>query len=242
MLENENSLAAKYGRKKSDTQTAQSQTQTKTDNTTSSSQNAASNGNIFKDTLLKEKQQWQKVQQQQNANNTVFTKKSKIDKSGAAKEKEIKANIEDLINKYTREHKDLSAPVAAVTVDKQETLLVKILKAIVSFLIVIVAACIVIAFIMKPEINVEGEQIIEQIKKTEELYYAQTQRYHYFPKTTYDQTLGIDLSKYKYFMSYEVLPDEESGNYAAKAYGATNAFTITYYTVKAWLKNKQWFN
>ena len=241
MLENENSLAAKYGRKKSDSQT-QTQAQTKNDNTVLQNQNESSSGNIFKETLLKEKQIWQKKQQQQNANNAFFTKKTKAAKSGTAKEKEIKANIEDLINKYTKEHKDLSTPVAAVTVDKQETLFVKFLKAVISFLIIAVAACIIIAFIMKPEINVEGEQIIEQIKKTEELYYAQTQRYHHFPKTTYDQTLGIDLRKYKYFMSYEVLPDEESGNYAAKAYGATNAFTITYYTVKAWLKNKQWFN
>lgn len=229
MLEKENNLAEKYGRKKTDTPQQQ---------TTNNNVNINTKNNIFKETLLKEKQQRKNMQQQYNANNTVFTKKSKVDKNQAAKEKEIKANIEDLINKYTQEHKDLSAPIAKVTVDKQETMFVKFLKAVVSVLIVIVVVCIIIAVIMKPEINMEGEQIIEQIKKTEDLYYAKVQKYHYFSKTSYDQTLGIDLSKYKYFTAYEVLPDEESGNYAAKAYGATNAFTITYYAIKNWLKNR----
>lgn len=225
MLENENSLAEKYGRRKQ-----QQTTNTETNNT---------QDNIFKDKLLKEKPQRQNEQQQYNANNTVFTKKSKVDKSKAAKEKEIKTNIEDMINKYTQEHKDLSMPINnAFSLTNQETKLVKFLKVVVSILIIAVITCIIIAFIMKPEINIEGEQIIEQIKKTEDLYYAKVQKYHYFSKTSYDQTLGIDLSKYKYFTSYEVLPDEESGNYAAKAYGATNAFTITYYAIKNWLKNR----
>ena len=226
MLENENNLAEKYGRRK----------QQQTKNTEA---NRNTQDNIFKDNLLKEKPKRQNEQQQYNANNTVFTKKSKVDKNQATKEKEIKTNIENMINKYTQEHKDLSMPINnAFTLTKQETQLVKFLKVVVSILIIAVIACIVIAFIMKPEINMEGEQIIEQIKKTEDLYYAKVQKYHYFSKTNYDQTLGIDLSKYKYFTSYEVLPDEESGNYAAKAYGATNAFTITYYAIKDWLKNR----
>ncbi len=161
MLENENNLAEKYGRKKTDTTQEQAKN---TDVNKNTDTNAKSN--IFKETLLKEKKQRQNMQQQYNANNTVFTKKSKIDKNQAAKEKEIKANIEDLINKYTQEHKDLSAPAATVTVNKEETMFVKFLKAVVSFLIVIVVVCIIIAVIMKPEINMEGEQIIEQIKKT----------------------------------------------------------------------------
>ena len=53
-----------------------------------------------------------------------------------------------------------------------------------------------------------------------------------------DYTLGIDLNKYKYFTSYEVIRDEKTGNYVAKVYGATNAFTITYFVIKSWIMNK----
>jgi len=237
MLEKEKNLAEKYGRRNSDTPQQQTKNADSTKNTNTTNTNVKSN--VFRDTLQRERQQSQNMQQQYSANSTVFTKKSKVDKNQAAKEKEIKANIENLINQYTQEHKDLSAPISnTVTVNKQETIFVKFLKAVIIFLIIAVVACIVIAFIKKPEINIEGEQLIEQIKKTEDLYYAKVQKYHYFSKTNYDHTLGIDLSKYKYFTSYEVVPDEESGNYAAKAYGATNAFTITYYAIKSWLKSR----
>ena len=84
----------------------------------------------------------------------------------------------------------------------------------------------------------ESEQIIDKIKKAEDLYYAKVKKYHYFSRTDYDYTLGIDLNKYKYFTSYEVIRDEKTGNYATKVYGATNAFTITYFVIKSWIMNK----
>jgi hypothetical protein len=97
---------------------------------------------------------------------------------------------------------------------------------------------IVIALIAKADVNTESEAIIEQIKKAENLYFNATNRYCYFSKINYNDTLGVDLSKRKYFMSYEVIPNKEFGNYEVKLYGATNAFTITYYVIKGFILNK----
>ncbi len=121
---------------------------------------------------------------------------------------------------------------------KKETLLVKIAKVIVIFLIILVVACTVIAFIMRDKVNVEGAEIIDQINNAEAMYYSFYKRYYYFSKTSYDSTLGIDMSIYKYFDYYEVLNNDETGNYEIKLYGATNAFTITYHTIKAYLNKR----
>lgn len=179
----------------------------------------------------------------------TFTKKTQADKAEVEKEKEIKSNIQNVIHRYSKEHEDLSAPATArdeeamvsnksVASYSQETPLVKALKAIISLIIIGTVVCIIVAFMMKPQINVEGGQIIDQIKRAEDLYYTKVKKYHYFSQTNYDHTLGIDLSKYKYFTSYEVVRSEKTGNYEAKIYGATNAFTITFYAIKAWISGK----
>ena len=172
--------------------------------------------------------------------NNTFTKKAQADKSELAKEKEIKTNIKDVVSKYSAKNQNLST---STTHDgkikyRQENKFVKILKAFLIFCILSTVACIIISFIAKPQINTESEQIIDKIKKAEELYYAKVKKYHYFSRTDYDYTLGIDLNKYKYFTSYEVIRDEKTGNYATKVYGATNAFTITYFVIKSWIMNK----
>lgn len=118
---------------------------------------------------------------------------------------------------------------------KKETPFVKFLKVVVIFLIIAIVTCTIIAFIMRDKVNIEGAEIIDQINNAEEIYYTLYKKYYYFSKTSYDSTLGIDMSIYKYFIYYEVIHNDETGNYEIKLYGATNAFTITYYTIKAFL-------
>jgi len=172
----------------------------------------------------------------------IYTKKTRADKEELEKEKDIKNNIQDVIYKYSVEHQDLSAKATPYTnqtivYKRGETKLENILKNIISCCVVITVICLIVAFMMRPQINIESGLIIEKIKKAEDIYYNKVKKYHYFSKTNYDHTLGIDLSKYKYFNSYEVVPDTETGNYLAKIYGATNAFTITYYALKSWIKS-----
>lgn len=121
---------------------------------------------------------------------------------------------------------------------KTETIIVKFLKIIVYIAIIATVLSIVVALFAKTNVNTESEAIIEQIKKAEDLYFDATNRYCYFSKTNYNDTLGVDLSKRKYFMSYEVVPNIEFGNYEIKLHGATNAFTITYYVIKSLIFNK----
>jgi len=122
---------------------------------------------------------------------------------------------------------------------KAETNIVKFLKIIVYIAIIATVLSIVIAFVSKTSVNTESEEIIEQIKKAEDLYFDATNRYYYFSKTGYNDTLSVDLSKRKYFTSYEVVPNIEFGNYEIKLYGATNAFTITYHVIKNLILNKK---
>lgn len=121
---------------------------------------------------------------------------------------------------------------------KPETIVVKFLKIIVYIAIIATVLSIVVALFAKTNVNTESEAIIEQIKKAEDLYFDATNRYCYFSKTNYNDTLGVDLSKRKYFMSYEVIPNIEFGNYEIKLHGATNAFTITYYVIKSLIFTK----
>lgn len=122
---------------------------------------------------------------------------------------------------------------------KSETNAVRFLKIIVYIAIIATVLSIVVALGAKTSVNTESEQIIEQIKKAEDLYFDATNRYYYFSRTSYNDTLGVDLSRRKYFMSYEVVPNIEFGNYEIKLYGATNAFTITYYVIKSLIFNKK---
>ena len=163
--------------------------------------------------------------------NNSFTKKSKTPLT--QQEKKIKENIANVISQYTQEHQTFKNQQNKDIKQNQESFLVKTIKGIISFCIILTIVCIIIALIAKPQIDAEGELIIDQIKKSEDLYYSKMHKYHYFSKTNYDQTLGIDLSIYKYFTTCEVIPEQESGNYEAKIYGATNAFTMTYYYLKS---------
>lgn len=161
----------------------------------------------------------------------IFTEEIKK-KDGLNDSKEIKRDIEDALSQY----KANTTQYINQTANKpQETKLVKILKTIVSTLIFLVVLCIIVAIFMKPKINMESGEIIDQINNAEAMYYTMYKKYYYFSKTNYDSTLGIDMSIYNYFDSYEVLHNDETGNYEIKLYGATNAFTIVYYTIKSYI-------
>jgi len=162
--------------------------------------------------------------------NNTYTKKTK--ETLTPQQKEIKENIANVISQYAQEHKSFKVEQNN---NGKESLLVRTIKGILIFLILSISLCIIIALIAKPQVEAEGDIIIEQIKKSEDLYYSKMHKYHYFSKTDYDQTLGIDLSTYKYFTTCEVIPNEETGNYEAKIHGATNAFTMTYYYLKSLL-------
>lgn len=149
-------------------------------------------------------------------------------------ERDIRSNIESVLSQYSKESVNKETQKTKLAQEaNQESAFKKFMKGVIMFLILLTVLCIIIALIAKPQIDFEGEQIIEQIKKSEDLYYTKIHKYHYFSKTNYDQTLGIDLSTCKYFISCEVVPNEEYGNYEIKIYGATNAFTMTYYYLKS---------
>ena len=170
------------------------------------------------------------------------------DGSSPQSQQNIRINIEETLSEFNskkfksnNEYDNVDIPGISKAEDatpKKETLLVKFLKVVVVFLIILVVACTVIAFIMRDKVNVEGAEIIDQINNAEAMYYSFYKRYYYFSKTSYDSTLGIDMSIYKYFNYYEVLNNDETGNYEIKLYGATNAFTITYHTIKAFLNKR----
>lgn len=185
-------------------------------------------------------------QEQQNTNNVptseeeanygrnkTFTKKTHTELT--QKEKDIKENIANVISQYSQDRREpnIKSTQKILREENQESPLVRFIKGIIMACIVLTVACIIIALIAKPQIDFEGEQIIEQVKKSEDLYYSKMHKYHYFQKTNYDQTLGIDLSVYKFFTLCEVIPNAETGNYEVKLYGATNAFTMTYYYIKS---------
>lgn len=221
MPTNEN-LEAKYGRRKTPSDTS---VETKEEIGISKE-----SGSVF------QKYGRKKVEEHDSESPLNTEKEDKI-----PQEKTIEENIKDTLSKYNSDKKENintgSSSVRRKRV-QEESVTVKFLKAVIIVLIIVIASSIIIAFTMRPKINLEGEQIIEQIKKAETLYFSVQKKYHYFAKTNYDSTLGVDLNKYKYFTFYEVVPNEESKNYEVKLYGATNAFTITFYTVKAFFKEK----
>ena len=217
MSTNEN-LEVKYGRKKVSNDTSDTKT---------NEVNDVKEG----DNLLKKYSRNKKAEE-------VTIKREGIEKP--EEQKTIEENIKDTLSKYGENIKN-NNNVDKVNKNKkvkEESAIVKFVKSVIIILIVVICSSIIIALTMRPQINLEGEQIVEQIKKAENLYFLVQKKYHYFAKTNYDNTLGVDLNKYKYFTFYEVIPSQESSNYEVKLYGATNAFTITYYTVKAFIKNK----
>lgn len=176
-----------------------------------------------------------------------FTNKYKDEKK-QQEQKNIKRNIAETLSEYNtnkakKEHTDFDSyqkfqAEDATTKNKKETPFVKFLKVVVIILIILVIVCTVIGFIMRDKVNIEGTEIIDQINNAEEMYYSIYKKYYYFSKTSYDSTLGIDMSIYNFFSYYEVIHNDETGNYEVKLYGATNAFTITYHTIKAYINKR----
>ncbi|MDD5021911.1 MAG: hypothetical protein PHR82_07295 [Endomicrobiaceae bacterium] len=162
----------------------------------------------------------------------------KQDKNSETKKTEFEYQEESAQNLIAQEIIQKEKDNKKIKEKKHETTLVKFLKIVVYIAIISTVLSIGIALIAKTNVNAESEAIIEQIKKAENLYFDATNRYCYFSKTNYNDTLGVDLSKRKYFMSYEVIPNIEFGSYEVKLYGATNAFTITYYAIKSFILSK----
>ncbi|MCR4662368.1 MAG: hypothetical protein K5622_00580 [Endomicrobiaceae bacterium] len=122
--------------------------------------------------------------------NNTFTKKTK--ETLTQQEKDIKQNIADVISQYSQEHQEFNNQQNKnIAKQNQESTFIKIAKGFISFLILAIVVCIVIALIAKPQIDLEGDRIIDQIRKSEDLYYSKMHKYHYFSKTNYDQTLAI---------------------------------------------------
>lgn len=234
MADNE-SLEAKYGRRK----TNQTSSNTQTANTNEQKQN--NENDIYKYSRKQDEQTARLKQHLQETASKSATSSGKtqilfseeIKKQEEVTPKNIKKSIEEALSQYNSGPVKHLDPINKVA---EETKLVKFCKTVVSALIVLVVLCIVIAIFMKPKINMESGEIIDQINNAENMYYTMYKKYYYFSKTSYDSTLGIDMSIYNYFDSYEVLHNDETGNYEIKLYGATNAFTIVYYTIKSYLK------
>jgi len=92
--------------------------------------------------------------------------------------------------------------------------------------------CGALAYMAKPEIDAESQKITKQIYDAETTYYNTFGKFHFFQKTGYNKTLGVNISKSKYFTAYEVIPDEKKVDCEIRLYGATNAFTMAFYYVK----------
>lgn len=170
--------------------------------------------------------------------NNIYTKKTKTEYS--PREKDIRANIANVVSQYTETHNNIKMDErkGSKKIRSDESLIVKLIKNLIMLCIILIIACMGIAIVAKPTINTEADAIIENLKKAEDIYYTSVHKYHYFPKTEYDNTLGVDISECKYFSRYEVIPNEQTGNYEIKLYGATNTFKMAYYYAKAFLKEK----
>lgn len=211
MSEQEN-LEAKYGRKK----------------TPSQEQNA----NI--DQKPKEEETYNYNESYQNKeNNNTYTKKTK--QNFTKRQKEIKSSINNFLSQYSYNNYGTNSNYK-ITENKKDSLFVSFIKGILLLCIILIFACIGISIFAKPYIETEGDEIISQLEKAEKIYFSSVSQYHFFPKTQYDKTLGVDISSCKYFSSYEVRPNEQNNTYAIKLYGATNTFSMSYYYVKAFLK------
>lgn len=248
MSDNEN-LESKYGRRKSvpsqsdNTQNVQQQAQSDDVSRFSRRSSSQTQSQYSNNSAQQQFRQYQQNQQSQQQVQQVNQPKS-ADNAEQQRVQNIRRNIAETLSQYnSNQYNNDSSQYANVSqsysntnvVVQQESKFVKILKAIIMFLIVAIVLCIVVAILMKPKINMEGGEIIDQINNAEAMYYTMYGKYYYFSKTSYDSTLGIDMSIYKYFDSYEVLHNDETGNYEIKIYGATNAFTIVYYTLKSYL-------
>ena len=215
MSEQEN-LEAKYGRKK----------------------NSSQEQNVNIEQKPKEEGTYKNNESyQNNKSNNTYTKKTK--ENFTKKEKDIKSNIANVLYNYSdNTRQNYSLGHAQITERKRDSLFVSFIKGILLLCIFLIFACIGLSIFAKPYIETEGDQIINQIEKAEKIYFSSVYQYHFFPKTQYDKTLGVDISSCKYFSSYEVRPNEQNKTYEIKLYGATNTFSMSYYYVKAFLKEK----
>jgi len=211
MSENEN-LEEKYGRRKTVSQDTKQTIQ---------EQSVHDNNNEYK-----------------YGRNNIYTKKTK--EQYTPKEKDIRANIANVISQYNETHNNIrmDGRKGSKKIKSGDSFIVRLIKDIIVLCILLIIACMGIAIVAKPTINTEADAIIEKLKKAEDIYYTSVHKYHYFPRTEYDNTLGVDISECKYFSRYEVIPNEQTGNYEIKLYGATNTFTMAYYYAKAFLKEK----
>ena len=156
----------------------------------------------------------------------------------------LQDNIVDVISQYAKNHNNMTTQAyhqhltLKEKTKKEKFSIIKFLSSIVTFCFFIIVLCVVIAYIAKPQLEDEKNNIIKQIENAEYIYHLKTNKYYYFPTTEHDTTLNIDISSCKYFYSYEVKQKEESKNYEIHLHGATNAFTITYYYLKTFLKEK----
>lgn len=246
MSDNE-SLESKYGRRKSVTpqsdNTQSSQQQSQSDDVSRFSRRSSSQSQYSNNSAQQQFRQYQQNQQAQQQTQQSNQQES-ANKAEQQRVQNIRRNIAETLSQYNSnqynndnsQYSNVSQSYSNTNIAvNQESKFVKVLKAIIMFLIVAIVLCIVVAILMKPKINMEGGEIIDQINNAEAMYYTMYGKYYYFSKTSYDSTLGIDMSIYKYFDSYEVLHNDETGNYEIKIYGATNAFTIVYYTLKSYL-------
>lgn len=247
MSDNEN-LESKYGRRKSVTpqsdNTQNSQQQSQPDDVSRFSRRSSSQSQYSNNSAQQQFRQYQQNQQAQQQPQQSNQQESGANKAEQQRVQNLRRNIAETLSQYNsgqynndnNQYSNISQQYSNTNIAvNQESKFVKVLKAIIMFLIVAIVLCIVVAILMKPKINMEGGEIIDQINNAEAMYYTMYGKYYYFSKTSYDSTLGIDMSIYKYFDSYEVLHNDETGNYEIKIYGATNAFTIVYYTLKSYL-------
>ena len=213
MTENE-SLEVKYGRRKHSSQ----------------EQNTNIKQNIKEDISSNDKGSYTNSER-----NNTFTKKTKEDLT--QKQKEIKSNIENILSQYSYNETKNYGNQATKSNQKKDSTLISFIKGVLIICILLVFVCIGISVFAKPDIAAEGDQIIRQIENAEKIYFSSVHQYHFFPKTNFDKTLGVDISSCKYFSSYEVRPNENNTTYAIKIYGATDTFTMSYYYLKALLKD-----
>jgi hypothetical protein len=117
-----------------------------------------------------------------------------------------------------------------VKVRRPDTKLEKIIKLFLYFLIFAIIGVTVYAHTLKDAMGEESESVISQINRAQDLYAQMAGKYHYFQKTKYDDTLGVDVSANRFYTAYAVIPSGEQ--YEVKLYGRTNPFSIGFHDLK----------
>ena len=118
-----------------------------------------------------------------------------------------------------------------VKVKRPDTKVEKIIKGILYFLIFSIIGITIYAHSVKDSMSEESENMIAQINRTQDLYSSMAGEYHFFSKTAYDATLGVETKDNRFFTAYAVVPSSDE-QYEVKLYGRTNAFAIVYHDLK----------